>query len=83
MSAILTIAARWRGGDGKPFTPELFGSFELFWEFLRLANVVEGVSGSQPLMYETRCIGRLISSLGACWNVQGVSSRETLEGKFL
>lgn len=43
MSAVHAVATRWHGGDGKLFSPDLFGSFELFWEFLRLTSVIERV----------------------------------------
>lgn len=43
IAALLTVAARWRGGRGELFSPDLFGSVGRFCEFLRLTHVVEQV----------------------------------------
>lgn len=48
--AVLTVAARWHG-DVMDFFPELFGSFEMFWEFFRLTNVIERVSDQPPFCF--------------------------------
>lgn len=47
VSAVSTVATRWRGGyggDGVAFDPGLLGTHEMFWQFLRLANAIELVS---------------------------------------
>ncbi|CAM9323533.1 unnamed protein product, partial [Ectocarpus fasciculatus] len=65
VSALLTVAARWQGGAGKPSYLDLFGSAQSLWEFLRLTSVIEkGDRQSAAFSTLKQRVGEYVASEG-------------------